>query len=198
MADKKTIDGMGTAIAMDDAGNIVVNTNFPNGPSSEEFIILPADGSEYKYMKLDMAAAGATAARFDQLGRIVGDVLSAEGAYMWINPSAGTKVAVIKVAEGAQVADYSMAAEVGLTQSTSTLAQPAIFSVEEIDAMYDNEGDVTPTFWLRNRSTSGVVTGWTYNEEEGAWKFDNAVTVATGAASNEVSLHSNSKVKHSL
>ncbi|MBQ1932384.1 MAG: hypothetical protein II360_02675, partial [Muribaculaceae bacterium] len=42
-ADKKTIDGMGTAIAMDDAGNIVVNTNFPNGPSSEEFIILPAD-----------------------------------------------------------------------------------------------------------------------------------------------------------
>ncbi|MEE0975954.1 MAG: FlgD immunoglobulin-like domain containing protein [Muribaculaceae bacterium] len=184
-ADKKTIDGMGTAIAMDDAGNIVVNTNFPNGPSSEEFIILPADGSEYKYMKLDMAAAGATAARFDQLGRIVGDVLSAEGAYMWINPSAGTKVAVIKVAEGAQVADYSMAAEVGLTQSTSTLAQPAIFSVEEIDAMYDNEGDVTPTFWLRNRSTSGVVTGWTYNEEEGAWKFDNAVTVATGAASNE-------------
>ena len=65
------------------------------------------------------------------------------------------------------------------------LAQPAIFTVAEIDEMYDNEGDVTPTFWLRNRSTSGIVTGWTYNEEEGAWKFDNAVTVATGAASNE-------------
>ena len=189
-ADKKTIDVMGTAIAMDDAGNIVVNTNFPNAPSSEEFIIIPADGSEYKYMKLDMAAAGAIAARFDQLGRIVGDVLSAEGAYMWINPSdtknpqGYTKVAVIKVAEGAQVAGYSMSAEIG-AQSTSMLAQPAIFTVAEIDEMYDNEGDVTPTFWLRNRSTSGIVTGWTYNEEEGAWKFDNEVAVATGAASNE-------------
>ena len=183
-ADKKTIDVMGTAIAMDDAGNIVVNTNFPNAPSSEEFIIIPADGSEYKYMKLDMAAAGAIAARFDQLGRIVGDVLSAEGAYMWINPSAGTKVAVIKVAEGAQVADYSMAAEVG-AQTTSMLAQPAIFTVEEIDAMYDNEGDVTPSFWLRNRSTAGYVTGWSYNEDDAAWTFDNKVTVATGGASNE-------------
>ena len=185
-AEVKTLDAMGTAITVDDAGNIIVNVGFPSTTSSSEFIIVPADGSEYRFMSLDLASISSANARVDQVGRVIGDVLSAEGAYMWLNPNGATQVPVIKIKEGAMVADESQVADISdLKNSTSCLAQPAIFNVADIDAMMEEDADISATFWWRNRSTAGVVNGWQYNDSEGMYKFDKTVTVSKGAASNE-------------
>ncbi len=152
----------GTAINSDDAGNIIVNTNFPNASSATDWIIIPAYyGSDWKVLKLDLGALGIAAARVDQIGRIVGNMLSNKGAYMWLCPKDETKIAIIKVVNGVQDEVYSAASTApGFSLSTSCVAQPMYLTVSEIDALMDENGDNTPSFWLRNRSSARSVYKW--------------------------------------
>ena len=160
MKDVRNVPGAATGITVDDAGNILVGTGFPNAASSTDFIIISADLQETYKLKVELPE-GVAANRIDQYGKVVGDMLSEEGAYLWLAINAQTKVAIVKIANGEQVADYTQAsAPVKVAMNSSTLAQPSLFTVEEIDALMDELGDLTPSFWSRNRGSAQTMYGW--------------------------------------
>ena len=155
-----SVPGAATGITVDDAGNILVGTGFPNAASSTDFIIISADLQETYKLKVELPE-GVSANRIDQYGKVVGDMLSEEGAYLWLAINAQTKVAIVKIANGEQVVDYTQAsAPVKVAMNSSTLAQPSLFTVEEIDALMDELGDLTPSFWSRNRGSAQTMYGW--------------------------------------
>ena len=155
----------GTGITVDDAGNILVGTSFAKGASSTDLIIISADLKETYKLKLNLPQ-GISANRIDQYGKVVGNMLSNEGAYLWLAITANTKVAIIKIANGKQVQEYSQVSNaVKMAMNSSTLVQPAIWNVDEIDALMDNK-DFSPTFWSRNRGSSQLVYGWNENGSE--------------------------------
>ena len=162
----RTAPGAGTLIATDDAGNILVNTNFPGAGSGTDFIIISADLQNTYKLQVTMPE-GITAARCDQMGRIVGDMLSEEGAYMWICPNGATNVAIVKVVAGEQDMDFTQAStKCAVAVNTSCVAQPVFATVAEIDALMDDLGDLTPSFWFRNRSYPQNVYQWNEDATE--------------------------------
>ena len=160
MKDVRNLPGAATGITVDDAGNILVGTGFPNAASSTDFIIISADLQETYKLKVELPE-GVSANRIDQYGKVVGDMLSEEGAYLWLAINAQTKVAIVKIANGEQVEDYTQASEpVKVAMNSSTLAQPAFFTVEEIDALMDENGNLSNSFWSRNRGSAQSMYGW--------------------------------------
>ncbi len=151
---------MGPVIGCDDAGNFLLSCGWSGAASGSNFIIVSADlKSTYK---LDLSTvSGYTAARCDQMGRIRGNMLSSEGAYAFIVPSGATQVLIVKIVNGEIDANYSqLSTACGVTLSTSTVAQPAFATVAEIDALMDENGDVSNSFVLRNRSYCQNVYKW--------------------------------------
>ena len=98
----------GTAISVDDAGNILINSGFPNVGSSTAFQILPAGGDALQPLTVTMPA-NATAGRMDFIGRANGNILSEEGGAIYLTPASSANIAKIFVANGVQVADKSKA-----------------------------------------------------------------------------------------
>lgn len=114
----------GTAIAVDDAGNFIVNSGFPNAASSTTFKILPAGGSEMKELTVTLPN-GVTAGRMDFMGRAVGNVMSETGGAFYITPASSGKIAKIFVANGVQVADKSKAFDASVACAADGHVQPA-------------------------------------------------------------------------
>ncbi|MGM9872436.1 MAG: hypothetical protein ACI30X_03160 [Muribaculaceae bacterium] len=99
----ENLDHVTTAITSDDAGNLVVG--YANGDffanATIYFAIVPADGSEVIYTDPLTLPADFAINRCDVIGRILGDVLSAEGAYMYISGNgSGKNVACYYISEG--------------------------------------------------------------------------------------------------
>ena len=162
----RTVPGAATGITVDDAGNILVGTGFPNAASSTDLIIISADLQETYKLQVALPE-GVSANRIDQYGKVVGDMLSEEGAYLWLAINAQTKVAIVKIANGEQVEDYTQASEnVKVAMNSSTLAQPAFFTVEEIDALMDENGNLSNSFWSRNRGSAQSMYGWNEDATE--------------------------------
>ena len=165
---------IGTLIACDDAGNILVNSGFAGAVSGSAFTLISADlKTTYK---IDLSAIeGYTAARCDQMGRIRGNMLSNEGGYAFIVPNGGTTVLVVKIKNGAVDTEYTQVtnaiAGVGLT--TSCCPQPAFETVAEIDALMDDNGDLSNAFIMRSRGTPGSVFAWNDGNSDmvKAWTF---------------------------
>ena len=169
----------GTLIATDDAGNILVNMGFPNAPSITDFIIVSSDLKNTYKLQLTMPE-GITAARADQTGRIVGDMLSEEGAYLWLCNNGDTKVAIIKIVAGEQDMEYSQASTAcAVAVNTSCVPQPVYYTVAEIDALMEDLADLTPSFWFRNRSYPQNVYQW---NEDGTEQTAIVITEATEGA----------------
>ncbi len=175
---------IGTAIGCDDAGNILVNSGFSGAVSGSAFTLISADlKSTYK---IDLSAIeGYTSARCDQIGRIRGNMLSSEGGYAFIVPNGGTSVLVVKIKNGAVDTNYSQVsnpiAGVGLT--TSCCPQPAFATVAEIDALMDDNGDLSNAFIMRSRGTPGSVFAWNDGNTDmvKAWTFGTATGSYTTA-----------------
>ncbi len=155
------VPGAATGITVDDAGNILVGTDFPNAGSSTDLIIISSDLKNSYKLQLTLPE-GVAAGRIDQYGHVVGDMLSEEGAYLWLAINGQTKVAVVKIANGEQVVDdYTVASEnVSVSMNTSVLAQPAMWSVADIDALIDEEANPSKSFWSRNRGSAQSIYGW--------------------------------------
>ena len=166
-----------TAIGCDDAGNILVSTGFSGVASGKNFAVISADlKSTYK---IDLSAIeGYTPARFDQLGRIRGNMLSSEGGYAFIVPNGGTKVLVVKIKNGAVDTEYTQVtnAIAGVALNTSACPQPAFATVAEIDALMDDNGDLSNAFIMRSRGTPGSVFAWNDGNTDmvKAWTFSTA------------------------
>ena len=165
---------IGTAIGCDDAGNILVNSGFSGAVSGSAFTLISADlKSTYK---IDLSAIeGYTAARCDQIGRIRGNMLSNEGGYAFITPNGGTSVLVVKIKNGAVDTDYTQVSNpiAGVTLNTSCMPQPAFATVAEIDALMDDNGDLSSAFILRSRGVPGSVFAWNDGNTDmvKAWSF---------------------------
>ena len=162
-----------TAIGCDDAGNILVSTGFSGAASGKNFAVISADlKSTYK---IDLSTIeGYTPARCDQIGRIRGNMLSSEGGYAFIVPNGGTSVLIVKIKNGAIDADYSQVSNpVGIGLNTSCCPQPAFESVAEIDALMDDNNDLSNAFVMRSRSYPGSVYAWNGDNSamEAKWKF---------------------------
>ena len=180
---------MGPLVACDDAGNFLVHTGWSGAAAGSNFMIISADLKNT--YKLDLSTVeGYTAARCDQMGRIRGNMLSAKGAYAFVVPNGGTQVLVVNIKNGAVDANYTQLsnpiAGVGLT--TSCCPQPAFDTVEEINALMDENGDLSNAFIMRNRTVPGSVFAWNDDNSDmvAAWKFSAADGGCTTAnASNE-------------
>ena len=99
----ENLDHVSTSITSDDAGNLVVG--YANGDffanALSYFAIVPAGGGEVIYTAPLELPADFAIGRCDVIGRILGDVLSAEGAYMYISgKGSGKNVACFYISEG--------------------------------------------------------------------------------------------------
>ena len=166
-----------TAIGCDDAGNILIATGFSGAASGQNFAVISADlKSTYK---IDLSAIeGYTPARNDQVGRIRGNMLSNEGGYAFIVPNGGTSVLVVKIKNGAVDTDYTQVSNpiAGVTLNTSACPQPAFATVAEIDALMDDNGDLSNAFIMRSRGTPGSVFAWNDGNTDmvKSWTFSTA------------------------
>lgn len=145
----------GTGITVDQAGNLLINQSFPNAASGSEFIIVPADGSEIKQLTLTYPE-GIKAARTDQFGRIVGNILSEEGGAWYLTPNGSKVVGIAYVQNGAQapLLDYMTTEELANPAvNTSTIAQPLAENITEFMELGD---EAVNAFCIRNRSTKSV------------------------------------------
>ena len=90
----------GTAIAHDDAGNIVVGTTIYTN-SAVSFKILPAGKTTFQDLAVTLPD-GMTTNQMQYLGHIVGDIMSSSGGVMFLFPNTSTSVAKIYIANGVQ------------------------------------------------------------------------------------------------
>ena len=145
----------GVGITTDQAGNILINQSFSNAASGTDYIIVPADGSDIKPLTLTYPE-GLTVGRIDQIGRIVGNILSEEGGAWYLTPN-GSKVvgiAYVQNGEQAELLDYMTTEEFAApTVNTSAIAQPL---AENITDFIDLGDEAVNAFCIRNRSTKSV------------------------------------------
>lgn len=90
----------GTAIAHDDAGNIVVGTTIYTN-AAVSFKILPAGKTTFQDLSITLPD-GMTTNQMQYLGHIVGDIMSSSGGVMFLFPNTSTAVAKIYIANGVQ------------------------------------------------------------------------------------------------
>ena len=90
----------GSAIAMDDAGNIVINTTIYTAAATS-FKILPAGKTAFQDLSVTLPD-GMTTNQMQYLGHIVGDIMSETGGVMFLFPKDATSVAKIYIKKGAQ------------------------------------------------------------------------------------------------
>ena len=126
-SDYASVEGLGTGITSDDAGNIIVNKGFPKADSSSTWVIIEPNGTQHN-LSLTFPT-GVTAARNDAAGRIVGNVMSSEGGYFCLMPSGNTSAAVFHIANGAQVSASVVAPASTLSADGTTIAQPTMSDI---------------------------------------------------------------------
>lgn len=153
-----TVEGLGTGIAIDDAGNVLVNTGFPGAVSGSNFVIISAEDKTQTALNLDINAdnAGLAAARVDQLGRVAGNLLSEDGAFFFITMNGASTVTTIFVQNGQQAMgdlSYLMSEPAIVGMNTSACAQP-LFDFDTLVGMGDDARK--SGFAVRNRSNQKI------------------------------------------
>lgn len=142
---------VGTCVTTDDAGNILISSAFAGAGAATGWSIISAADNSVTPLTITMPE-DAPAARIDQVGRVVGNVLSEEGGYMYLWCSGNSTVAVIKIVNGVQDEASTYASIAIDAATTSCVAQPAWATVAEIDEL----ADPSASFYFRNRSTQTV------------------------------------------
>ena len=167
----------GPAISSDDAGNILIQTNWSGAASGANFVIISADLKNT--YKLDLSSIeGYTPFRIDQIGRIRGNMLSDEGAYVFLTPNTSSTALIAKIVNGEVDYDYSQVSNnTSLSLSTSCIAQPVFETVAEIDALMDENGDLSNSFIMRNRTNTAYVYAW--NDDNSAMEVAHNFTATT-------------------
>ena len=177
----------GPAISNDDAGNILIQTNWSGATSGANFVIISADlKSTYK---VDFSSIeGYTPFRIDQIGRIRGNMLSDEGGYVFLTPNTSSTALIAKIVNGEVDHDYSQVSNAStLTFSTSCIAQPAFQTVAEIDALMDENGDLSNSFILRNRTNTAYVYAWNDDNSAMVVAHDFSATTPEGYTTKNAS-----------
>lgn len=154
------LGAIGTGISVDDAGNVLVNTGFPNGTSAKSFIAIKADGTQMTKILLpdvDGWAASDTSndpGRNDGMGRVAGDMFSEQGAIFYTCGQNNTAVRMVYVQNGEySEGDFSFFTSATLTSpmGTFSIAQP-LYGIEDL---LDAGDDAVNMCAERTRSVGG-------------------------------------------
>lgn len=159
------VEGLGTAIGIDDAGNVLVNVGFPNASSGANFVIVSAEDKSQTTLALDINAdnAGIAAGRVDQIGRIAGNLLSEDGAFFFLTENGATTVTTIFVQNGQQAMgdlSYLMSEPAPITMNTSTCAHP-VYTFDELVELGDDARKLG--FAVRQRGNQNI---YVYGESD--------------------------------
>ena len=142
---------LGHGVSTDEAGNIIVNLQFPGVVSSTKFVAIKPDGT-MKYIGCEFPSGiGATNGRMDYLGdKMAGDVFN-EG-YIVACPNAVQYAVVYCIYEGKYDKEFSYGVKIGAednneawnTESTAIVLEPLKSGATE-----------APKFIARSRSLGG-------------------------------------------
>ena len=149
----------GTAITCDDAGNLLINSGIYS-TSATTWNIVAASSKAVTPITVTFPSDIASGNTY-HVGRVVGNMLSSEGAYVYLTRAGVNKVACVKIANGAFVSATSSDAIADLEAAkvqTVSYAQPSMETVAQINAA----SKPANCFYLHDRSqknyysTSGV------------------------------------------
>ena len=126
-----TVYALGTGIAIDDAGNIVFGTGFPNAVKALGII----KKGETKPTIIEVALP--TTGRTDQITAF-GDIFSEEGGLVALYPQNATQVQLVKIANGQLVEAKALAGEVKAGASPSQ-----VLYATETEAWAHSRGNAT-------------------------------------------------------
>lgn len=161
------VAGCGIATSSDDAGNILVNKGFPGATSANNWAIIEPDGTVH-----DVTFAmpeGVTANRIDQVGRVAGNMMSEEGAFVFLGCNTATNVATIYIQNGEQAThpdvEYYTGENSPATINTSTVINP-YYSFEELLTIADDPANVVNGYVVRNRSSHNSVYYYDFDNME--------------------------------
>ena len=144
-----SVTGLGSAIASDDAGNLIVNTGFSGATSGSNWVIIEPNGTQHALTFT--YPSDVTAARTDAVGRAVGNMMSSEGAYICVICNGATSAALFKIVNGAQ-SGTATAIPLDWTGNTTALAQPVATTVAAVAA------NPASSFMYRLRTNKSVST----------------------------------------
>lgn len=115
--DDATAYTMGRGVSVDEAGNIIVNLQFPGVVSSTKFLAIKPDGT-MKYIPCEFPGGlGATNGRMDFLGdKSAGDVF--DNGFIIACPNALQYAVVYNIFEGAQDKEFSYGVKIGAAENT--------------------------------------------------------------------------------
>ena len=142
---------MGRGVSTDEAGNIIVNLQFPGVVSSTKFVAIKPDGT-MKYIGCEFPSAlGATNGRMDFLGdKSAGDVFN--NGFIVACPNTVQYAVVYNIFEGEQDTEFSYGVKIGDAENTESwnTESSAIF-LEPLAA----EATEAPKFIARSRGLGG-------------------------------------------
>lgn len=151
---------LGSAITSDQAGNIIIsNSGTGNNSTFNNWAIIPAGSkSEVKTIAVPTPSS-VTAGRVDLAGRVIGDVASAEGAYMYLIPAPSDAssspinkyVVCVKIANN-QVTAVNTSSEFKWAFGSSNIAQPMLTTVSSISGT-TNPADYA---YVKNRYSDAI------------------------------------------
>ena len=149
--DDATAYTMGRGVSTDEAGNIIVNLQFPGVVSSTKFLAIEPDGT-MKYIGCEFPSAlGATNGRMDFLGdKSAGDVFN--NGFIVACPNTVQYAVVYNIFEGEQFKEFSYGVKIGDAENTESwnTESSAIF-LEPLAA----EATEAPKFIARSRGLGG-------------------------------------------
>lgn len=174
------VTGLNTAITLDDAGNVLVARGWAGATGAKNYTIIAPDGTTTNFTADLHANQTVKPGRADMLGRVVGNMLSEEGAIFYNFPQGCTVTSMIYVQNGQQ-ADGSFNffnSEVlpKTTADATSLAQPA-YTFAELIEMGD---DAINGAAVRQRNQAISV----FNYEAPAWDFLPRATSPTPGSDN--------------
>lgn len=144
---------IGRGASVDEAGNIVINLNFPSMKSSRQFMIIAPDGTMTR-VECEFPAGAVMpegSGRCDFVGdKMAGNLL--EDGYVLTCPNSSQYAVAFNIVEGKYEPDFSYGIHIGDSENTEVwnTESSAIF----LESYNPDEGDL-PKFIARNRSIGG-------------------------------------------
>lgn len=133
----------GTAITMDDAGNIIISTSMYTGGCTA-YKILPYGETSVKDLSVKLPD-GVTPVGMQYMGRAKGDVMSAEGGVFYIGSTANA--VKVFVAGGVQDVAKSKAITTGMPAGAETIVQPVSSSLDDDEILLRNRSQKNFYYW---------------------------------------------------
>lgn len=133
----------GTAITMDDAGNIIISTSMYGGGCTA-YKILPYGETSVKDLSVKLPD-GVTPVGMQYMGRAKGDVMSAEGGVFYIGSTANA--VKVFVAGGVQDVAKSKAITTGMPAGAETIVQPVSSSLDDDEILLRNRSQKNFYYW---------------------------------------------------